>query len=158
MIKDGLEYQTDIRIETATSGDIAAVAELHRKAFKLTYPEFPQLHTPEEDLAHFKEVFAKDKVYVAKQGAKVVAYCAFGNGWLRDLYVDAEFQGRKLGTTLLNQAKLENDALQLWTFQINQNARTFYEQNGFQKVEETDGTNNEEKQPDICYRWQKDNA
>lgn len=45
--------------------------------------------------------------------------------------------------------------LNLWTFQRNRRARRFYELNGFAAVRETDGSSNEEKEPDVLYRWQR---
>ena len=44
--------------------------------------------------------------------------------------------------------------LTLWTFQRNLRARRFYEANGFVAVRETDGAGNEEKEPDVLYRWE----
>jgi hypothetical protein len=44
--------------------------------------------------------------------------------------------------------------LRLWTFQRNRDARRFYERQGFTLVKETDGSANEEKEPDAMYLWQ----
>jgi hypothetical protein len=44
--------------------------------------------------------------------------------------------------------------LQLWTFQRNTAARRFYGRLGFVAVEQTDGSRNEEDEPDVRYRWQ----
>jgi len=43
--------------------------------------------------------------------------------------------------------------LELWTFQVNDGARRFYERHGFRAVEVTDGAGNEERQPDVRYAW-----
>jgi hypothetical protein len=45
------------------------------------------------------------------------------------------------------------DRLQLWTFQRNLRARGFYEARGFALVRQTDGSDNEEKEPDALYLW-----
>ena len=42
-------------------------------------------------------------------------------------------------------------SLQLWTFQVNDRARRFYERNGFTIAEMTDGAGNQEREPDIRY-------
>ena len=57
--------------------------------------------------------------------------------------------------TLLEQAKAGADELSLWTFQQNLRARLFYERHGFSVVTETDGADNEEKLPDVLYRWRR---
>ena len=41
----------------------------------------------------------------------------------------------------------------LWVFQRNVGAREFYEQHGFPLVELTDGSGNEEREPDALYEW-----
>jgi putative acetyltransferase len=62
-------------------------------------------------------------------------------------------QGRSVGTTLLNHAKSLHPRLHLWTFQRNDRARRFYEERGFVLVRQTDGSGNDEKEPDALYLW-----
>ena len=45
------------------------------------------------------------------------------------------------------------EGLQLWTFASNVGAQRFYERHGFEAVERTDGSDNEEGAPDIRYVW-----
>ena len=59
---------------------------------------------------------------------------------------------------MLRVAQSRAAHLRLWTFQRNTNARRFYEKYGFMLVEETDGTRNEEKEPDAMYAWLPDTA
>lgn len=76
--------------------------------------------------------------------------------WLDHLYIDASATGRGLGTTLVDLAKRElGGQLQLWTFQSNIGACRFYERQGFQAVQRTDG-DNEEKAPDVRYLFVPD--
>jgi hypothetical protein len=46
-------------------------------------------------------------------------------------------------------------ALELWCFQANARARRFYEARGFRPIRFTDGDGNEEKTPDVRYRWER---
>jgi GNAT superfamily N-acetyltransferase len=78
---------------------------------------------------------------------------AFRDGWIEQLYVRPAAQGRGIGTELLDIAKGASERLELWTFQRNAPARRFYEARGFMLAEETDGTRNEEKEPDVRYVW-----
>jgi GNAT superfamily N-acetyltransferase len=78
---------------------------------------------------------------------------AFRKDWIDQLYVLPDAQRRGTGTELLQVAKTSFDCLQLWTFQRNVRARRFYESRGFALVQETDGTRNEEKEPDARYLW-----
>lgn len=144
----------DPEIKEAAIADAPTIARLHRTTFDATYPTFLALHTPEEDLEHFKDVIRHNRVLIALWNGNPAAYCAFGRGWLNDLYVEPPYQGRGLGTLLLNAAKAESRELQLWTFQENARARAFYERHGFAAEEETDGRN-DEGQPDVRYVWRR---
>ena len=71
----------------------------------------------------------------------------------RAKYIVAELDD---GNALLEIAKAGSAELQLWTFQRNRSARRFYEKHRFQAMRETDGTGNEEREPDVLYRWQRE--
>jgi hypothetical protein len=49
--------------------------------------------------------------------------------------------------------ELAPDGFRLWVFQRNTQARTFYEHRGMRVVELTDGSRNEEREPDALYEW-----
>lgn len=53
--------------------------------------------------------------------------------------------------------KRHPDGLQLWTFQVNGPAQRFYERHGFIAVERTDGSGDEQHEPDIRYVWRPEN-
>jgi GNAT superfamily N-acetyltransferase len=83
----------------------------------------------------------------------LAGFIAFGGGWVEHLYVAPERQGQGLGGRLLDLAMARNQVLDLWAFARNASARAFYERRGFRLVEATDGSGNEEREPDIRYRW-----
>ena len=45
------------------------------------------------------------------------------------------------------------NGFRLWVFQGNEGARRFYERQGLRLVELTDGSANEEREPDALYEW-----
>ena len=62
--------------------------------------------------------------------------------------------GRGIGAELLKLAKRERPTgLRLWTFASNAGAQRFYERHGFVEARRTDGSDNEEGEPDILYLW-----
>jgi len=83
----------------------------------------------------------------------MIGIIAFRGDWIDQLYVLPGAQGRGAGTELLQVAQSCFDRLQLWTFQRNVRARGFYEARGFALVQQTDGADNEEKEPDALYLW-----
>jgi GNAT superfamily N-acetyltransferase len=134
--------------------DMDAAARVHRTAFDRALPALAGLHTPEEDRWFFRErVFRTSEVWGAFDGTAMTAMLAFREDWIEQLYVLPEAQGRGLGTALLQIAQNAFGRLQLWTFQRNLQARGFYEARGFALIQQTDGAQNEEKEPDALYLW-----
>jgi putative acetyltransferase len=143
-------------IRRASLDDMPALARLHRHTVTTSLPFVPHLHTPEEDAWWFSErLFATNEVRLAETDGAAVGYIAFRPGFIEHLFVDPDRQGVGLGPQLLGIAKAAFAELSLWTFQQNLRARRFYEKHGFATVIETDGADNEEKLPDVLYRWRR---
>jgi GNAT superfamily N-acetyltransferase len=131
-----------------------AVARLHRHVRKTCLPYLPELHTPEQDLAFFGEhVFPASTIWLAEDEGRLIGFAVLKQDWLDHLYVDPAWHGRGIGLALLTAVREEAEELNLWTFQANGQARRFYERHGFRLVELTDGSGNEERTPDVHYRW-----
>jgi putative acetyltransferase len=141
------------RMRPGTREDAVQVAAVFGAArARMMY--LPALHTAEEDRAFFAEQLARYDSVVALAGDAVVAFAIHGEGWLHHLYVGPEHQARGLGAQLLAWVKgRAPGGLQLWTFAPNDGARRFYERYGFAIAETTHGFGNEEKVPDVRYRW-----
>jgi putative acetyltransferase len=92
-------------------------------------------------------------VWGAAQGDALAGFVAFREGWIHQFYVLPNQQRRGLGSALLRVAKSASSSLSLWTFWRNMLARWFYEARGFVVIKMTDGTDNEELEPDVLYRW-----
>jgi ribosomal protein S18 acetylase RimI-like enzyme len=143
-----------VTLRRATAADAPAIARVLRLAFRAALPFIPELHTPEQDLWFVREVMlVKDEVWVAEEAREVVGFIAFREGWIDHLYVHPDWQGRGIGPKLLAKPLQYRQARRLWTFQKNARARAFYEAHGFRLVELTDGSQNEEKEPDALYEW-----
>jgi putative acetyltransferase len=132
-------------------GDVEAVARLFRAVQRTCLPYLPDLHTPEEDLAFFRHrVFAECEVWIA--GA-IDGFIAFRPGWVDHLYVHSQSHRRGIGRALLAVAMNRDAPLRLWVFQRNIAAIAFYRTCGFREIERTDGSRNEEREPDILMEW-----
>ena len=129
-----------------------------RTSFNERLPWLMGLHTPAEDRAYFRSrVFTECEVWGAIDD-EIVGIVAFRPGWIDQLYVLPGRQGQGAGSALLEAAKLTSTSLQLWTLQRNTPARRFYEKRGFFVVDATDGSRNEEREPDVLYRWQRERS
>ena len=94
-------------------------------------------------------------VWVAESDAPL-GFIAFRTGWVDHLYVEVGHDRRGIGTALIGKAMASNQVLQLWAFQKNRAALGFYRRRGFLVVRETDGSDNEEREPDVLLAWQRD--
>jgi len=140
-------------IRRAVTKDVDPIAVLFRRSFG-TLIFLPTLHTAEEDRVFFGTVIRDDEVWVWDEDARVLGFVALGDVMLDHLYVEPDEHGRGIGTALLARAKERRpEGLQLWTFQQNDRARSFYEYHGFHIVRMTDGSTNEERTPDVLYEW-----
>ena len=141
-------------LRRATVEDAPAIAVLLRTTFRVSLPFLPELHTPEEDLWFVRErMLVRDEVWVAEEGGDLAGFIGFREGWIDHLYVHPDWQGRGVGPQLLAKPLQYRQARRLWTFQKNTRARKFYEDRGFRLIEVTDGSANEEKEPDALYEW-----
>jgi GNAT superfamily N-acetyltransferase len=143
-------------LRRASLEDMPGLARLYRRTVQTSLPFLPTLHTPEEDAWWFSErLFAVNEVWIAEGENGPEGYIAFRSDFIEHLFIAPEAQGRRLGVKLLDKAREVSDELSLWTFQQNLRARRFYEKHGFFVVTETDGADNEEKLPDVLYRWRR---
>jgi putative acetyltransferase len=136
--------------------EMEEAARIHRASFDDKLPWLAGLHTKDEDARFFKEhVFKDNEVWGVIRGNEIVGMIAFTTSWIDQLYILPEAQGQGIGSKLLAVAQSNTDYLQLWTFQKNVSASKFYEARGFVVIRQTDGSDNEEKEPDILYAWSK---
>jgi GNAT superfamily N-acetyltransferase len=147
---------TRFRCRRATLDDAGGIAAMFSLSSRLlTF--LPMLHTVEEDRRFIENVILKEcEVIVAEGDPGIVSFLALNGEEIRLLYSHPDFIGSGAGSLLLDAAKKSGVvALELWCFQANERARRFYEERGFRAVRFTDGRDNEEKVPDVRYRWER---
>jgi GNAT superfamily N-acetyltransferase len=143
-----------VEIEAATAADGDAVAAVFKAARDAAMPWLPILHSEAEDRRFFAGVIAEAEVLVMRREGYPVAFLALKDDLIGHLYVRPDAQRAGIGSALVAVAKERRpEGLRLWTFQRNQRARAFYARHGFDEVEHTDGSSNEEKEPDVLLAW-----
>lgn len=144
-------------IRKAQSGDAEAVARVHVLSRSEAMPWLAKVHTEAETVWWIENVvLPNQEVWVAEDDAGVIAIAALDGSTLEQLYVLPGFQGMGVGSELLHLAvDRAEDPLDLWTFARNAAARAFYTHHGFIEVESTDGSSNEEHEPDVHYQYTK---
>jgi len=143
-----------VQVRPAQRDDIDTIADVFVASFRgLTF--LPALHSDDEMRAWIREVMVPGhEVWVAESAGEVVGLAAVEGDLLGHLYVHPAAQGRRVGTALLDVVKRERpEGFRFWVFQRNTGARRFYERHGCRLVELTDGSGNEEREPDALYAW-----
>ncbi|GGR40704.1 histone acetyltransferase [Streptomyces cinereoruber] len=145
----------DLVLRRAVGSDAAEAAEVWLRSYAAALPGVRRAHTDDEVGYWFRELLVPHReTWVATAGDATVAVMVLDGGELDQLYVDPPWRGRGVGDRLVDLAKRRSPAgLELWTFQVNAPARRFYERHGFVAAEHTDGSRNEEREPDARYVW-----
>ncbi len=147
---------TDLSLRTATVGDLPAVAQMHLEVRAASVPRMPALvHDPDQVRRHVAGWDLDDhEVWLAERAGGLVGYLRLTGSWLDDLYVAVDHQGSGVGSALLDLARgLRPGGLCLWVFASNLPARAFYARHGLTELETSDGSANEEREPDVRMAW-----
>ncbi|MDT9694584.1 GNAT family N-acetyltransferase [Streptomyces sp. P17] len=144
-----------ITLRKATAEDASAVADVWLRSFNAALPTVVRPHSDDEVRDHFREfVVPRQDTWVAEAGGALVGVMVLHGELLSQLHLAPDWRGRGLGDRFVQLAKeLSPQGLNLWTFQINKPAHRFHERHGFVAVEYTDGSDNEEREPDVRYVW-----
>jgi putative acetyltransferase len=146
---------TRFKMRLATHADATEIADLYHASFRLlTF--LPILHNLESYRWYVANRMLKENVVtVVEDDSGIISFLARDGEEVRQLYTRPDRIGQGAGTELIEAAKSSGvAALELWCFQANTRARSFYEAHGFRVIRTTDGADNEERTPDVRYRWE----
>ncbi|WP_020137560.1 GNAT family N-acetyltransferase [Streptomyces sp. 351MFTsu5.1] len=143
-------------IRRATAADASATADVYLRSFTAALPTVVRPRSDDEVRAYIRDVVVPGReTWVADAEGRVVGLMVLAEGLLSQLYLDPDWRGRGIGDRFVALAKERSpQGLSLWTFQVNKPAHRFYERHGFVEAERTDGSGNEEREPDVRYVWQ----
>ncbi|MEU5039791.1 GNAT family N-acetyltransferase [Streptomyces griseorubiginosus] len=144
-----------IVIRRATADDASATADVYLRSFAAALPTIVRPRSDDEVRAYIRDVVVPAReTWVADAEGRVVGLMVLAEGLLSQLYLDPDWRGRGIGDRFVALAKERSpQGLSLWTFQVNKPAHRFYERHGFVEAERTDGSGNEEREPDVRYVW-----
>ncbi len=149
---------TETTVRPAMPADLPEVAEVLLAARRDAVPAMPPpVH--DEDAVRAQVITLLDRgreIWVAEEGGidDVAGFAAVHDDWLESLYVGPRHQGQGIGTMLLEVVKAARPGgFGLWVFAGNAAARGFYHRHGLIELEHTDGSANEEREPDVRMVW-----
>ena len=136
--------------------DAAAIAAIHLAARREAMPWLRDVHSDEETYSWVAEqVLPRHEVWVAEVYAQVVGVASLEGDVLAQLYVLPGYQGIGIGSALFAKAQeLRPAGFTFYVFQRNARARAFYKRRGCVAIAFGDGSDNEEGEPDVLYRWE----
>lgn len=145
----------DVVFRRAGNADALPAADVWLRSFAAALPSVRCTHDDAEVRDWFSRVLVPQyETWVAVSENSVVGLLVLDGPELKQLYLEPAWRGRGLGDRFMALAKQRQpDGLALWTFQVNEPARRFYQRHGFVEVERTDGLRNDEREPDVRYVW-----
>ncbi|MEU6572897.1 GNAT family N-acetyltransferase [Streptomyces sp. NPDC046805] len=156
-----MSAETRVVLRRAAASDAAAAADVWLRSFAAALPTVVRPRSDDEVRDHIRDVVVPLRetwvAEVADRGGMggIVGLMVLDGDLLSQLYLAPEWRGRGIGDRFVALAKRRSPrGLTLWTFQVNKPAHRFYERHGFVAVEFTDGSANEEREPDVRYVWQ----
>jgi GNAT superfamily N-acetyltransferase len=140
-----------VDIDSARPEDAEALAAIFTSARRTAMPWLPELHTQDEDRRFIGErVMAECELLVVRRDERPAGFLALKDDMVEHLYVAPDDQRQGIGSALIEAAEARRpDGLRAWVFQRNAGAIAFYERHGFTEVMRTDGSDNEEREPDV---------
>jgi GNAT superfamily N-acetyltransferase len=144
-----------VKLDRAIASDAAGIAAVYLASRADALPYLRRVHTDDEIRNWISTVLlVRSETWVARIDHRIVGFMALVGDDLDQLYVLPGFYRRGIGRRFLHLAKARSPhRLRLFTFQKNERARAFYEAHGFRIVDMSDGTRNEEREPDVLYEW-----
>lgn len=144
-----------VTIRRATPEDHEGIGDVWLASWRATF-DFPPSH-PDEDVRRWlrEQLVPDHETWVAiDEGGAVVGLMALSDEMVEQLYLTPSYLGRGLGRRFIELARERRpNGLDLYCFQVNARARSFYEHHGFREIARGDGSGNQEHQPDIRYAW-----
>ncbi|KES04140.1 histone acetyltransferase [Streptomyces toyocaensis] len=145
-----------VKVCRALPPDAEAAAGVWLRSFAAALPSVVRPRSDEEVREYFRHVLVPlRETWVARTADDgVIGVLVLDGEELEQLYLDPAWRGRGVGDRFVALAKERSPGgLSLWTFQVNTPAHRFYARHGFTAVEWTDGSGNEEREPDVRYVW-----
>lgn len=154
---DSRHLGAGVVLRRAALPDARAAADVWLCSFAAALPTVVSPRSPDEVRDYFRDVVVPlRETWVADAGGGhgIVGIMVLADDELSQLYLAPDWRGRGLGDRFVRLAKeRRRQGLSLWTFQVNEPAHRFYERHGFVAAAYTDGSGNEEREPDVRYEW-----
>ena len=145
-----------MKVRAYRPDDLDATVALWYRSWTSTFPDLRHPQSFNEWKTRFQQkILTSSTTWIAEIEGVIAGFMTIveQDGYIDQLFVDPDFQGRGIGSGLMELAKrLSPGGLSLHTLQQNVSARTFYEKLGFKAG--AVGVNRVNGQPNIEYHWE----
>lgn len=150
-------------LSPAKAEDAEQIVRVLRSSRLRFLPYAPPVRSEVEDLKWVRgSLIPSGGVTIANIEGSVVGVIATSRSnavsWIDQLYIAPEHCGQGIGTQLMRSA-LDSlpRPIRAYTFQESHGARRFYERSGFRAIALGDGSQNEERCPDVLFEFAQHN-
>ncbi len=149
-----------VAIRAGVRADAPALAALFAASRAAAMPWLRVVHDPDAALGWMRDVvLARGGVLLADEDDAIAGFVSRDGTWIEHLHLAPDRLRRGFGTALLRAVTADDPpVLRLHAFARNAGARAFYEARGLVAVAASDGSSNEEREPDILYERRRDAA
>lgn len=145
----------EFALRAGKRADLPQVAAVFVASRRAAFPAMPPFTRSEAEVRRWVAGWELDDadLWVAEHDG-VLGFALATSTWLDHLYVAPQHAGLGVGSALLGVVQAARPAgFGLWVFESNLAARGFYARHGLAEVRRTDGSDNEEQEPDVEMRW-----
>ena len=140
-------------LRSAQPADAPAVTRIFQSARAHSLPYLPILHDDAEDHAYFAGVVEREEVTLSEDRGVAVAFLALDGDEVDHLYVHRRAPSPRPRRQIADPRAGPPRPPRAVGLPAQRGAIAFYAAHGFAVVESTDGTGNEEHEPDHRMAW-----
>ncbi|WP_211227825.1 N-acetyltransferase [Spirochaeta cellobiosiphila] len=100
-----------------------------------------------------KKYIPQSETYIAIHNEQIVGFVSLIDNYLAAIFVRIEYQGKGIGSDLLNHVKAIKKQLSLKVYSKNTKSKAFYQSKGFNIIEETVDPDTEENE--VLMLWKR---
>jgi 5-formyltetrahydrofolate cyclo-ligase len=150
-----IQCRGGVTLSRALNEDADEIATLYLASRADALPYLRRVHEADDVRRWMRRSLEScPEAWVAREDSRIVGFLALYGDELDQLYLLPGHYRRGIGSRLLAKAKeLSPQGLRLFVFQRNERAIAFYRHHGFTELDRTDGSRNEEAEPDLRMAW-----
>ena len=145
----------DIVIKEIAEKDITEIVEIWYEVSLQAHDFIPSDYWKNNKEQMSNKYIPMSETYQATDGDKILGFISILDDYLAAIFVKSEFQGKGIGTLLLNHAMNLHNSLNLKVFSKNKKSIEFYKSKGFSVISEA--MDNETGENELVMQWHKQN-